>query len=102
MWTMRTLHAVMQAIAMVLSNGRLAMISCLEEDDWEATVETLAAAHQPAGADIDTSVLSLGCVSLPDGIDLEGSRCARLLITLQSSDQLGRFCRAIFAIWCMC
>ncbi|KAK9915662.1 hypothetical protein WJX75_002381 [Coccomyxa subellipsoidea] len=63
-----------EAIAMVLSDGRLAMISCLEEDDWEATVETLAAAHQPAGADIDTSVLSLGCVSLPDGIDLEGSR----------------------------
>ncbi|EIE25950.1 IKI3-domain-containing protein [Coccomyxa subellipsoidea C-169] len=40
-----------EAIAMVLSDGRLAVISCLEEDDWEVTVETLAASGKPEGPD---------------------------------------------------
>ena len=95
---------LLQAIAMLLSDGRLALVSCLEEDDWEATVETLAAAHQPADAGsppaADASMLPVGCVSLPDGVDLQGSRCARQLSTLHLLDQSGR--RALCAICCIC
>lgn len=73
------LHFV-QAIAMVLSDGRLAVLVSIEQDDWEATVEELALPRQLNGSDgsttADTNIFSVGCVTSPDGIDLKGSRCA--------------------------
>ena len=78
-------HVDLQAIAMVLSDGRLAVISCLEEDDWEVTVETIAASGKPEGPDglpACASELSMDCIVLPRGLDLQGSRCVAFRVAL--------------------
>ncbi|BDA44195.1 Elongator complex protein 1 [Coccomyxa sp. Obi] len=67
-----------EAIAMFLSDGRLAVVHCLEEDDWEATIESVAAAqeHHQNSADCgaDDFMFPVTCLTVPDSIDLQGSR----------------------------
>lgn len=72
-------HANAQAIAMCLSDGRLIVVQCLEEDDWEATIESVAVAQEHQnGADCgaDDFVFPVTCLTLPDSVDLQGPRCA--------------------------
>lgn len=72
-------HAHAQAIAMFLSDGRLAVVQSLEEDDWEATIESIASAqgHQngtECGA--DDLLFPVTCLTLPDSSDLQVPRYA--------------------------
>ena len=48
-----------QAIAVVLSDGSLAVAECLEEDDWECAAEASEPSNMPQNASEDT-----GCPAL--------------------------------------
>lgn len=56
-----------------MSDGRLAAVKCLDEDDWEETAEALAA----GSSEEDLCSIEARAANLPDGCSMCGVRWAR-------------------------
>ncbi|CAK0773220.1 hypothetical protein CVIRNUC_004042 [Coccomyxa viridis] len=80
-----------EAIAVVLSDGSLAVAECLEEDDWECAAEASEPSNMPQNASEDTGCPALSMplsqlLSAEDAADLELMHTRHLVWT--SKDQL--------------
>lgn len=63
----------MQAIAVAMSDGRLAVVECLDEDDWEDMAEALAS----GSSEDDLCSIRTRAASLPDDCSMSSVRCAQ-------------------------